>query len=472
MGARQTTHATECGHEVHILEGWDTPRFCKECKAKNDAKSHDDPDKSEAQDTFAKQDRSEERAGVVFSHAPAWFAVALALAYATGFLVVSTYLGSFGIPESTSEFLRIKYLQVGLYFLLFFGSMVVFVVLWLRAVGKRKSSPSSSQQPTVPAPETLEPASSETATKKEGAAEDAAKTQRYLIPVWMILVLVVYVTVGFAEPSQTGRQSLPWVGGLIFASFGLAAMVYSLQRRLSKRNPDFHLVAKGVYVGLLAFEIWLGWNVVSPFKEKLGDFLRLQWQMLLILLGFMLVLVFLSYRAVFPRPEFSKEEHLGYMWLRAALVLPIYYLSVLTFAYCIYPFVSESKAGGYFAESGFVKLTIRQPESKQTVVASPQTVKSSSRGKAVMRPIDARPPLDVLPQELMESGLLSSKALVLIEANSTSVFVADPNDPASSLAGGPSGVKCWTDFQCRPKVFEIQISNLARIEHLPVAKRK
>ena len=41
MGKWLTTYATECGHEVYVLEDWDTPRFCKECKAENDAKWYD-----------------------------------------------------------------------------------------------------------------------------------------------------------------------------------------------------------------------------------------------------------------------------------------------------------------------------------------------------------------------------------------------------------------------------------------------
>jgi hypothetical protein len=41
VGKWLSTYATECGHEVYILEDWDTPRFCKECKAENDAKRYD-----------------------------------------------------------------------------------------------------------------------------------------------------------------------------------------------------------------------------------------------------------------------------------------------------------------------------------------------------------------------------------------------------------------------------------------------
>jgi hypothetical protein len=44
----------------------------------------------------------------LLSHGATAFAFVLGVAYSTGFLIVSTYLGSFGIPEVTNDFLRIK----------------------------------------------------------------------------------------------------------------------------------------------------------------------------------------------------------------------------------------------------------------------------------------------------------------------------------------------------------------------------
>ena len=42
MGSWHTDFATECGHEVYVHEDWDgPPRFCKDCKAENDAKWYD-----------------------------------------------------------------------------------------------------------------------------------------------------------------------------------------------------------------------------------------------------------------------------------------------------------------------------------------------------------------------------------------------------------------------------------------------
>lgn len=41
MSKWRTEYATECGHEVHLLEEWETPRFCKECKAEYDSQFYD-----------------------------------------------------------------------------------------------------------------------------------------------------------------------------------------------------------------------------------------------------------------------------------------------------------------------------------------------------------------------------------------------------------------------------------------------
>jgi hypothetical protein len=41
MGKWRTEYATECGHEVHLLDDWEIPRFCKECKAEYDSQFYD-----------------------------------------------------------------------------------------------------------------------------------------------------------------------------------------------------------------------------------------------------------------------------------------------------------------------------------------------------------------------------------------------------------------------------------------------
>lgn len=37
MGKWHDDYATECGHPVHLMDGWDAPRWCPDCKAKRDS---------------------------------------------------------------------------------------------------------------------------------------------------------------------------------------------------------------------------------------------------------------------------------------------------------------------------------------------------------------------------------------------------------------------------------------------------
>lgn len=91
-----------------------------------------------------------------------------------------------------------------------------------------------------------------------------------------------------------------------------------------------------------------------------------------------------------------------------------------------------------------------------------------SREHTVLKPIPLyEPQEDTLPSGLMES-MRKSRPLVLIEENNENIFVADPADPVNPPVGHVAGVKCWTDFACRPRVFEIQVLSLERIDHIPL----
>ena len=339
-------------------------------------------------------------------------------------------------------------------------------VRWSRALRERRKPPEASVTATQSPP----PGPGADQTKIEPLAnepsEEVSPTEKFTLPVWIIFVAAIYLTVGFAEPAQTGRESLPWVALLVGVSFVFATIIYWLRRQLARRNPDAPKMAAVLYGFLLLLVGWLGWNVVHPFAGKLVDLVAVSGLPVVILALFLMTLGWLSYRALFPRPELSKGEHRGYMAVRAALGVPIYYLCVLTFAYGMYPFMSVSKAGGYFAGSEFVRLAVRQTRDVRQIMHGSD---SRPQPDTAARQVEgSQAPLEVLPAELMASDILS-KPLVLLEENSSTVFVADPNDPPGDH-GGSAGVRCWTDFQCRPRVFEIQLSNLSRIEHLPVGK--
>ncbi len=380
------------------------------------------------------------------AHLSGWFAALVGLAYATGYLIVSTYLNSFGIEDASGDILRLRYLQVGFYFLIFLGSLVVLTTYLFRELFSQSEEGDSS--PHISA---------------------------LSIPVWILFLLAIYMAVVFGEPSRTGRESLPWVASLVAVSFSVSTLLYWFRTKFSLRNPDFSIVNRVFYLLLLLIVGALGWKVTQPFEAKVKEFLVLEWEMVLILLVFMAALGWMFYRAAFRRPEMSARVHAQYMPLRAALGLPLYYLCVMTFAYGVYPFVSTSKAGGYYADSELIKLEVRTPGNDQTGIPVRRSDTDLTKAPWPKPHLSSRsvytfqPQGEVLPPELMEAAS-ESKPLVLIEENSDAIFVADPSEPANPPPGHFRGVKCWTDFECRPRVFEIQLLNLLRVEHIPQRK--
>src|SRR5674476_1469603 len=75
---------------------------------------------------------------------PQWFALLIAMTYASGFLLVFTFLDRFGIREGGEEFLKAKYIHAGILFLLFPVSILIpsalFISLTVAEVKKKHSS--------------------------------------------------------------------------------------------------------------------------------------------------------------------------------------------------------------------------------------------------------------------------------------------------------------------------------------------
>jgi hypothetical protein len=334
---------------------------------------------------------------------PGWFIVLVAVAYATGFLIVSTYLGSFGVQDPTSDLLRPRYLQVGFFFLLLFGSVVVLVVTMIGAF----------------------------------RTPGGLRVNWLLIPIWVDMIVFVYIAVGFAEPQSSGRNSL-FVAFLVGASFLGVICIYNLERIYGARNPDLPKFAQVCYCLLLGGLFVLDWLVIRPFESKLWHLVRFGYLILAILGVLVACLGWLLYRAVFPREGLSKEQHRIFTWSRLAIGLPIYYVCVLAFAFGVYPFMSSSRGGGYYQDSDRITLVIRGGYS-------------------------------ALPSNLVAVSTpsqMESKPLVLIEQTSSSLFVADPGDPQRPDQTG--GVECWTDFTCRPRVLEVNLSDVVQVQHIPV----
>lgn len=361
-----------------------------------------------------------------WSDAPRWIIVVLGVAYATGFLIVSTYLNSFGVQDTSGELLKLKYLENGFYFLLFFCSVIILTISLKKGLELQSEaliaasggeSPSESQSGAVPRP----------------GPEYASHMYPQRLAIWINALVVIFVVVGFAPP-QNASRILPAVAVLLVVALVGTDRIYRIGVKYSKDNKDLHRLIRILGWILLIALALLDVPVIWSFKGRLWRLLREEWLVLLVFFALIAVLWYVAYRGSYRRPEMSEEEHKAYMWTRVALGLPVYYLCVLSFSYGVYPYMSASKGGGYYADSSRVRLTLREDNGR-------------------------------CPIEFVAVGTeCKSNDVVLIEENSAAVFIADPGEPIRS--DGSGGVKCWTTAACRPKVIEIKASEILYLEHL------
>jgi hypothetical protein len=370
--------------------------------------------------------------GSFISDAPRWFIIVLGLAYATGFVIVSTFLDSFGVHDATSELLRLKYLQVGFFFLLSLGSVIILTTTLARARQlHREALASSAQQPPAGATTNVRSRAEE---RQEAFQKLTLRMMTQQIAIWTNVLIVIYLVVGFAHP-QAAQQVLPPVTILLVLALGGSILIYRFGLRFGPNNPDVPLLVGALTWSLFALIVLVDVWVIWSFKGRLLVLVKTQTLVLIVMSLLLVVLWYLAYRGAQRRDEMRDDVHRTYMWARVALWLAIYYLCILSFSHGVYPFMSASRGGGYYPDSQLVILTLRAVSGH-------------------------------CPEKFnLVDNVCRSKEMVLIEENSNSAFVADPTEPNRNDCQG--GMKSWTNTDCRPRVFEIRLPEILGLEHVP-----
>jgi hypothetical protein len=389
------------------------------------------------------------RLEAVLTEAPRWLIVAAGLAYATGFLIVSAFLESFGVRDTTGEFLRLRYLTVGFYFLMFLGSLLVIAVSLIgaarqhgdelkvaRANGKHSHGKGDGSK-------ILKDDATQTMQAFSGFNRFWHAAVRYLN-----FLAVLALLVGFASFPRNSSPLL-WLAGFVcltlFGTVGLTwlwqsftgvwkkgfrrkllALWQKLCTALAAYKSGALLISTFVAIAL----VFLDAVILRLFHVRLKELFRLETLLFVI---FLFMLGYVLYHTFFRRPSLSERAHRIFMGTRIALSLALYYLCVLSFSYGIYPLMSGAKGGGYFGDAGYIVLVLRG---------------------------QARPLPDTLMSTPTECNCRSqSKELVLIEQESNVVYVADPEENG--------GIGMWIKAAIRPTVYEVQMSDILSIEHHP-----
>jgi hypothetical protein len=390
----------------------------------------------------------------VITEAPRWLFVVVGVAYATGFLVVSAYLRTFGITDTTGEFLRLRYFAIGFYFLVFLGSVMTMCV---SLVGAHRLAQEGEDKATQ--------------TK---AADNYPTSFINALFRYLLFLVFIALMVGFAPFQQSTWPRLllaasvcltllgtVWLNLLVkLYKIGVGKAVSRSIKALCNSMKE-HPAAWVLGVALLALDT----IIVIIFKVPYRDLWRVETALFVIWVS---MLGYVIYHTFFRRPGLPVNAHKMFMGVRVALSLALYYLCVLSFAHGIYPLMSGEKGGGYFADAGRVVIVLRGdvrplPEALMEKVPTPvvpaaQPLAVSTKEKAARKKGRTSPDrVQNAATEQLPTRSNRSYELVLIEQEPTALYVADPNEKG--------GAECWIKAGIRPIVYEVQMSDVAGLEH-------
>jgi hypothetical protein len=373
---------------------------------------------------------------------PYWFLALVGLIYASGFLVVSSFLETHGLRDAGSDLWKIRYIRVGV-FCLMLTAVTNAVPYFLKHL--------MSGRPLI----------------------------SHLVPTILIYIQMELGLFGIAMFARHVGMRESWtpfllacgllwsaIGGLIISSriermaAGTKAEDETLRtnfRRLLKHVPIWgpRLVAAterfarrmgpdrlckfGPRVRwLTAFIILCLLRNVAGRNREIIDVLVYQRSAFTMLLSFTLLLGWLPWTAFSSasRLELPASQHRSLWLLLICLLVPTYYFALVAFSHAIFPFIPAVRGGGDYSAAPRVRVYLKE----------------QAQGVALGDYLDTASP-----------DVTRTKPTILLEETATNLFVAGPDDD-----GGPCQWRM--DRGAKPRVLSISRDAIGNVQYFsPVA---
>jgi hypothetical protein len=394
-----------------------------------------------------------------------WFLPMVGAVYAAGFLVVFTFSKDYGI--NGTELLEARYIHVGsLFFMACLGCLLpLFWILF--GLLRIQSLLGDYKQPTKGSPDKTDPQNPNEGVTAKG--DRPSKKPNFLaaflgfitlshsewVPrlpgtiTYAVMILTFYTVLAFTERSFFLNHS-----GRILANFfpplgiSLAALIQGLwtRKKAISDQTDAFLTVRGVdlfmailQMGIAIASVYFAYRTV--FEDDLPQKLKVMfWReggptgafgFVLFMLLIALYVFFAAQR--FRRPNSSLTSRMALTFSCVCVVGTLSYMSVLTFAYAIYPYIPSSRGGGEFIDSVRIKLVPKKDDTPQ------------------------------LPDDIRALILSDQSPFIILDQNSDLIFVASSED-----SGGPIAWRTPNDKNevRRPTVYEIRRSALISVIYL------
>lgn len=349
---------------------------------------------------------------------PQWFVPAVGIIYATGFLIIITFLDRFSLRESSGDFFKVKYLHAGILFWML--PIIVIVPLYgfyfLKVTDKEDAT--NNREDVI-----------------EGEA-GREEFKAYVSSAVLVtnLLFVFYIIAVFAPPGFAAQRDLLVLGMYLVTVIGIVS-IRAITNWLKREGLSHRTGERLAYAArwLLCIGIVIGLDTYS--LKGLGETLKaVAWPGGVYFFLFLLTTALIGERTrVRSRGITDWRRKTILKVIASCLMIATYYLSVLAFAYLIYPFIPVTKGGGDYVGAPTAQLCFQETNAKFLL---PELLANSTPG---------------------ENDCVKSKPVQIIEESATSVFVAFPDD-----AGGPGE---WRRGN-KPTVFEIRRDKIGSITFL------
>lgn len=357
---------------------------------------------------------------------PAWLLPILGAAiYAAGYLVVVTFLESFGLKEVYLDFWKGRYIHIGALALALPTFVCVICYFVTRGV---------------------------TSEEKEGS-ESAWNCKFIFAGIFTgILVLTQFIMIAFMRrhssvDHESTFDSLKYgVGVTLTFAIGLAYVGKFLREYRSifhyakdksfwpKMRKCIHIIA---WILLSVTSVWFLYRFIYCYSDFFRHFWQLKRETILAFLIYLFVLGLISVRVVRRGPKWGKDTKVNALMIVAAIGIPLYLLSLLSFAFSVFPFIPATKGGGDYTVVPQVKIYLKNKD------------------------IDTNAPFLSDYFDSANRRVIDQNAL-LIEETSSLVYVAkfkNANEP-----------NLWRKGEIKPEILAINRADIANILYEPEKK--
>ena len=305
-----------------------------------------------------------------FRDIPQWFVSIFALTYITGFLVDTIYYSSVGLSD-ISEVIKLRHTQLGLIFVMLF--LIVTVPVFFLLFGRRKMAVLGENPNELP-------------PMKPIMAFNA------IIYFSTIYYVVVFVPPGYFYFLQHPYRLTTFFFLVFSVVFGYIIFISFLVRRKKKVSQNNNLAPEArasavadinlrnqksqnifLYV-MLFYIIILDYLIFEELLPSLFGMLY-PYGIFFFLFSFMFAaqLSRIFRRLELDGPSMTPFAKVGFILIAAVGLLVLYYTTVASFAYTMFPHIPVAKGGANYADAPSISAFIDSPSlSKNTTFTSSQ----------------------------------------------------------------------------------------------------